>query len=79
VSEAASYVFCAKAWHLERVVKVAPSAASRSRREGGVARHRAHGARVAVLRRAGPALARGAVLLVVLALLLLAAAALLGR
>jgi hypothetical protein len=75
-SEAASYAFCAKAWHLERVLRVAPSADSSTRRERGVARHRAHGGRVALLQSHGRALAWvGAALLVVASLFALAALA----
>lgn len=73
-SEVASYAFCAKAWHLERVARATPSAAGRMRRERGVERHRAHGARVGALQSHGRTLLRAGGVLLVLALLLALAA-----
>lgn len=66
-SEAASYAFCAKAWHLERVVKSAPPADVVRRREDGAGRHEADGERLVRARRF-----RSRMLLLTVALLLLA-------
>ena len=73
-SEAATYVFCAKAWHLERVLGRPPGAPALERRAQGSVGHAAHGARVGELQRLGPWLARGSVALLVLAAILLVAA-----
>lgn len=78
-SEVAAYAYCAKAWHLERVVRSAPSAAGHLRRQRGVERHRAHGTRVQALGTTGRTLAWGGAILVVLALLLAVAAVALRR
>lgn len=79
-SEVAAYAYCAKAWHLERVLGARASADSARRRAAGVVRHRAHGSRVRRLGASGPALARAAIALLALAALLAAAALLLlGR
>lgn len=67
-SEAASYAFCAKAWHLERVVKSAPLADVVRRREDGASRHDADGERLVRANRV-----RSRLLLLTVALLLLAA------
>ena len=75
-SEAATYAFCAKAWHLERVRGVAPSRDSQERRAAGVTRHEAHGARVEEFRRIGPRLVRWTAALFVLAAVLLVLAVL---
>lgn len=78
-SEVAAYAYCAKAWHLERVLGASASSDAARRRAAGVDRHAAHGARVARARRAGPALAWGAAVLLALALLLAGLALVLGR
>ena len=71
-SEVGTYVFCAKAWHLEHVLGKRPSIAASQRRAAGVAGHDAHGARVVALQRTGPNLARWVAALLVLAAVLLA-------
>lgn len=43
-SELAAYAYCAKAWHLERVVGVEASAEAARRRDVGTAGHERHGA-----------------------------------
>jgi hypothetical protein len=73
-SEAASYVFCAKAWHLEHVLGLQPSAAAAERRAVGTLGHDAHGVRVAELQRVGPRLVRWVAALLMLAVVLLALA-----
>jgi hypothetical protein len=45
-SEAATYAFCAKAWHLEHVLGKAPSLRAAARRARGVRQHEQHGARI---------------------------------
>ena len=45
-SEIAAFVYCAKAWHLERVVGALPSAAAAHARAAGTTHHARHGARV---------------------------------
>jgi hypothetical protein len=52
-SEVAAYAYCAKAWHLENVVKRPPDSDAGERREVGVAHHEAQGARVRRLQRVG--------------------------
>src|SRR4051794_8730232 len=47
-SELAAFSYCAKAWHLERVVGVPPSAGALRAREDGVDHHARHGAQVHV-------------------------------
>src|SRR5437588_158169 len=71
-SEVGTYVFCAKAWHLEHVLGKRPSAVATRRRTVGVAEHDTHGARVVALQRSGPRLARWVAALLVLAAVLLA-------
>ena len=78
-SEIGAYAYCAKAWHLERVLRAAPTADSARRRAAGVARHRAHGSRVRTLGVAGRALAWTAAILLALAALLAVAALAVGR
>lgn len=46
VSELAAFSYCAKAWHLERVVGVSPHSNAAVRREAGINEHRSHGAAV---------------------------------
>ena len=64
-SEAASYAFCAKAWHLEFVLHLAPSYAATERRTAGSRDHERHGHQV---RRAGRRDRRLALLAIVLLL-----------
>ena len=45
-SEVASFAYCAKAWHLERVVGALPSAAAARARDAGTTHHVRHGADV---------------------------------
>jgi hypothetical protein len=47
-SEIAAFAYCAKAWHLERVVGVLPSAAAARARAAGTTHHVRHGADVGV-------------------------------
>ncbi|MFL5562270.1 MAG: hypothetical protein ACJ79K_12415 [Gemmatimonadaceae bacterium] len=47
VSEAATYAFCAKAWHLEHVLGRRPTSEAAQRRARGVHQHERHGERVA--------------------------------
>ena len=71
-SEIAAFVYCAKAWHLERVVGAPPSAAATHARAAGTTHHARHGTRV----RLGSWLgrnARSAVAALLLLALLLAA------
>ena len=73
-SEVAAYTYCAKAWHLERVLGRPVDSATTSRRISGADRHLAHGVRISRLSRFG----RGALLtsgaLFVIAAVLLATA-----
>lgn len=66
-SEAATYEFCAKAWHLEHVVGKRASRAAAVRRVEGTARHDLHWARVGRLRRLVPRLVLSIVVLFILA------------
>ena len=77
-SEVASYAYCAKAWHLNYVMRNEPSEQASAHQEAGVVAHEIHGVRVkrlAWLERRAPILVVGLGLLgaglVVLALLLL--------
>ena len=45
-SEAATYAFCAKAWHLEHVLGKAASPRADARREQGIRQHEQHGEEV---------------------------------
>jgi hypothetical protein len=45
-SEAGTYAFCAKSWHLEYVLDASPSQAARQLRVRGTTAHEAHGAQV---------------------------------
>lgn len=69
-SEAATYAFCAKAWHLEHVLGRAASPRAVLRREQGIRQHEQHGERVAA--RMSGAAWRLAVVLGLALLLLLA-------
>jgi hypothetical protein len=66
-SEVASYVFCAKAWHLEHVLAERPSTPSRQRRDEGAEQHSAHGARIARAHRRDATLLRTSLLLLLAA------------
>jgi hypothetical protein len=73
-SELAAFSYCAKAWHLERVAGLRPSARATRERDTGIVSHARHGAQV----RAGGWLRRHssaaiAALLIVAVLLFLAA------
>lgn len=70
-SEAASYVFCAKAWHLEHVIGATPSVAGIERRAVGVEAHAEHGASIRSAHRLNAWLIRGLVTVLVLALAVL--------
>ena len=48
-SEVASYGYCAKAWHLEHVLRLAPPGEIATRRELGLTDHEAHGRRVRLM------------------------------
>ena len=75
-SEVGAYAYCAKAWHLERVLGQRASREAGRVRAAGAARHATHGARVEVLGRLGPRVARWSWALLITALVLLAFAAL---
>ena len=66
-SEAANYTFCAKAWHLEHVLRVAPSAATDQRRIAGIEAHVKHGADIQLANRANVWLVRALVALLLVA------------
>ena len=70
-SEAANYVFCAKAWHLEHVLGVAASTAGADRRAMGVAAHAEHGESVRSERETDARLERVLVRTLLMAMLLL--------
>ena len=77
-SEIGCYAYCAKAWHLEHVLKRAPSKGTRRRRAAGVAGHEAHGARVRRLSALGPRVPILVAGLILAALMLASAALFLG-
>ena len=68
-SEAATYAFCAKAWHLEHVLGKAASPRAAARREQGIHQHEQHGERLTTMTRVK---ARRPVVVLGLVLLLLA-------
>ena len=76
-SEVAAYAYCAKAWHLERVLNRSPGTDGERRRAEGVERHVEHGARLNQLHRFGQWSWRVSAALLLLGLVLLAAAVLL--
>lgn len=47
-SELAAFAYCAKAWHLERVLGAEPSTGANRRRDVGIANHIRHGADVRI-------------------------------
>ena len=78
-SEAATYAFCAKAWHLEHVLIRPPSAETFRRRSEGTARHDEHGASIRGRRRTDRRLVVCSVLLLTLAGVLVLLAMLTSR
>jgi hypothetical protein len=76
-SEVAAYTYCAKAWHLESVLRRPVDSATTSRRISGADRHLAHGARVSRISRFGRVAVWASGVLLVFAALLLATALLL--
>lgn len=70
-SEAATFAFCAKAWHLEHVLGKAPSPGAAARHARGIQQHEKHGERIAAHTQRSTM--RLAVVLVLVLLLLLAA------
>lgn len=77
-SEVATYAFCAKAWHLERVIGNLPTSNSQAGRVLGIEHHSAHGARVERLREVSSRLTRWTILFLAIALLLFALALAIG-
>ena len=72
-SELAAFVYCAKAWHLERVLGAAPSTAANQRRDAGIGDHARHGSDVRLgswLARHAAAVVAGLVLLAILLVIL---------
>lgn len=69
-SEVASYVFCAKAWHLERVLQCAPSRWAAQRRAEGITNHGAHGAALVRAKRVRGRLVRLTAALIAIAVIL---------
>ena len=78
-SEAATYAFCAKAWHLEHALRRAPADATAQRRSEGVALHEEHGARIVALQKPSRRLVAWSVALLVLAAVLVVLALLASR
>jgi hypothetical protein len=78
-SEAATYAFCAKAWHLEHALRRLPSDAAVQRRSEGTALHDEHGARIGTVQRTGRRLVVWSVGLLILAGVLLVLALLASR
>ncbi len=66
-SEAATYAFCAKAWHLEHALRRPPSEEAGHRRSEGAVLHDAHGAHVVTVQRTGRRLLVWSVGLLILA------------
>jgi hypothetical protein len=77
-SEIACYEYCAKAWHLEHVLHLAPPAETVRRRDAGIGEHKGHGRRVRMLARFGRR-SRTLVTVLVLTAALAAVAAILVR
>ena len=76
-SEVAAYTYCAKAWHIERVLRLSADEQASARRTQGTEDHVAHGMRLKQLQRfgrravwLGGVLLAGAGVLIVIALLL---------
>ena len=70
-SEAATYTFCAKAWHLEHVLGATPSATADQRRVAGIEAHLEHGADIHARNRLDAWLLRALVALFLIAVSLL--------
>ena len=77
-SEIAAFVYCAQAWHLERVAGALPSAAADRARAAGTAHHVRHGARVRLGSWLGRNERRATAALLLLALVLAALALVIG-
>ena len=73
-SELGTYAFCAKAWHLERVLGARPSSEAARLRTEGVQHHEQHGRQVELLHRTGPRLLQLSIALFVLGAVLVALA-----
>ena len=71
VSEAATYAFCAKAWHLEHALRYPASKDSLGRRAAGTALHQEHGTEIGKARQTGTRLVFWSILLLGLAAILL--------
>ena len=78
-SEAATYAFCAKAWHLEHALRRPPSDATVQRRSEGTTLHDEHGARIGTIQRTGRRLVAWSVGLLILAGVLVLLALLANR
>jgi hypothetical protein len=78
-SEVATYVFCAKAWHLERVLGATASAVAEEKRAAGSLAHETHGSRARRQQRMGRWLVLGTALLFAIALALLILVVVLSR
>lgn len=76
-SEVAAYAYCAKAWHLERVLFRSADAEGQRRRTEGIERHVEHGTRLNRLHRFGRRSFALSIALLVLAVVLLMAGLLL--
>lgn len=71
VSEAATYAFCAKAWHLEHALRRPATKDAVERRAAGMALHQEHGTEIGKVRPMGTRLLFWSILLLVLATVLL--------
>ena len=78
-SEAATYAFCAKAWHLEHALRRSPADATAQRRSEGTALHDEHGARIVALQKPSRRLVAWSVALLILAAALVVLALLASR
>ena len=78
-SEAATYAFCAKAWHLEHALRRPPSEKAIHRRSEGTSRHNEHGAQVVTVQRTGRRLLVWSAALLILAGVLVILALLANR
>ena len=76
-SEVAAYAYCAKAWHLDRVLHRPADAQGQRRRTEGIEQHVEHGARLNRLHRFGRRSFSLSVALLILAVVLLMAGLLL--
>ena len=78
-SEAATYAFCAKAWHLEHSLRRSSTAEAVRRRSKGTALHEEHGARTGTLLTTGRRLVIWSAALLILAGVLVVLALLSSR